>query len=57
MDSDSDEQEATSDYVKGEAVVRGDQEVSLDKVLWEGFKNSSSIDKWNNPLGFTPPTH
>ena len=44
MDSDSDEQEATSDYVKGEAVVRGDQEVSLDKLLMEGFKNSSSID-------------
>ena len=44
VDSDSDEQEAASDYVKGEAVVRGDQEVSFDKLLREGFKNSSSID-------------
>ena len=25
--------------------------------LREGFKNSSSIDKWNNPLSCTPPTH
>ena len=23
----------------------------------EGFKNSSSIDKWSNPSSFTPPTH
>ena len=23
----------------------------------EGFKNSSSIDKWNRPLIFAPPTH
>ena len=25
--------------------------------LREGFKNSSSIDKWIRPLIFTPPTH
>ena len=27
------------------------------ELLREGFKNSSSIDKWNRPLIFTPPTH
>ena len=27
------------------------------KTLREGFKYSSSIDKWNRPLIFTPPTH
>ena len=26
-------------------------------LIREGFKNSSSIDKWNRPLIFTPPTH
>ena len=25
--------------------------------LREGFKNSSSIDEWNRPIIFTPPTH
>ena len=31
--------------------------VTRSSRLREGFKNSSSIDWWNNPLIFTPPTH
>ena len=31
--------------------------LALDTGLREGFKNSSSIDKWNRPLNFIPTTH